>query len=74
MCSTFTGSFSLVQPNRRESRPKWVSTVIPGISNACPRTTFAVFLPTPGSVINFSNVFGTSPSKSLSIFVVSPLI
>ena len=30
--STLTGSVSLVQPKRRESRPKCVSTVIPGIT------------------------------------------
>ena len=31
-CSTLTGSVSSVQPNRRASRPKWVSTVMPGTS------------------------------------------
>src|SRR3712207_8618037 len=30
-CSTLTGSSSPVQPNRRTSRPKWVSTVMPGM-------------------------------------------
>jgi hypothetical protein len=45
--STLTGSIEVVQPNLRESLPKWVSTVIPGIPNACPRTTLAVLRPTP---------------------------
>ena len=47
-CSTLTGSSSVVQPNRRDSRPKWVSTVMPGTPKALPRTTFAVLRPTPG--------------------------
>ena len=46
--STLTGSSSAVQPNRRTSRPKWVSTVSPGTPNALPRTTFAVLRPDPG--------------------------
>ena len=48
-CSTLTGSVRSVHPNRRASRPKWVSTVIPGIPKALPRTTLAVLRPTPGS-------------------------
>ena len=47
-CSTLTGSVSSVQPNRRTSRPKWVSTVMPGTPNALPSTTLAVLRPTPG--------------------------
>src|SRR5262245_52336017 len=60
-CSTFTGSSELVQPKRRASRPKCVSTVIPGIPNAFPSTTFAVFRPTPGSVTRSLSRLGTSP-------------
>jgi hypothetical protein len=37
---------------RRDNRPKWVSTVIPGVSKAWPKTTFAVFRPTPGKVLS----------------------
>ena len=48
--STFTGSTLVVQPNRRASRPKWVSTVMPGMPKALPSTTLAVFRPTPGRV------------------------
>jgi len=35
---------------------------------AWPKTTFAVFLPTPGKVIKSSKFSGTSPSKSIRIF------
>ena len=49
-CSTLTGSVSSVQPKRRTSRPKWVSTVMPGTLKALPSTTFAVLRPTPGRV------------------------
>ena len=48
--STLTGSSLVVQPNRRDSRPKCVSTVMPGMPYALPRTTFAVLRPTPGRV------------------------
>ena len=48
--STLTGSVSVVQPKRRTSRPKWVSTVMPGTPKALPSTTLAVLRPTPGSV------------------------
>ena len=57
---------------RRDSLPKWVSTVIPGILNAWPSTTFAVLRPTPGKVINSSSVCGTLPSKSSMIFTAKP--
>ena len=36
---------------------------MPGVSNAWPRTTFAVLRPTPGSVTRSSSVAGTSPPK-----------
>ena len=55
------GPRSVVQPNRRDSRPKCVSTVMPGMPNALPSTTFAVLRPTPGSVTSSSSVLGTSP-------------
>ena len=62
-CSTLTGSVSSVQPNRRTSRPKWVSTVMPGTPNALPSTTLAVLRPTPGRVTRSASRPGTSPSK-----------
>ena len=43
-----TGSVSLGPPQRRTSRPKWVSTVMPGMSKALPRITLAVLRPIPG--------------------------
>ena len=64
-CSTLTGSVSSVQPKRRASRPKWVSTVIPGMPNALPSTTLAVLRPTPGSSTRSVRRGGTSPPWSL---------
>ena len=61
-CSALTGSVSSVQPNRRASRPKWVSTVIPGMPKALPSTTLAVLRPTPGSSTRSLSRGGTSPS------------
>ena len=46
--STLTGSDCSVSPQRRTSRPRWVSTVMPGTPNAWPSTTFAVLRPNPG--------------------------
>ena len=60
-CSAFTGSVWVVQPNRRASRPKWVSTVMPGRPKALPRTTFAVLRPTPGRSTRSLRRGGTSP-------------
>ncbi len=62
-CSTLTGSSCSVQPKRRASRPKCVSTVMPGTPKALPSTTFAVLRPTPGSVTRSFSRPGTSPSK-----------
>ena len=59
-----TGSSESVQPKRLASRPKWVSTVMPGMPKALPSTTLAVFRPTPGSVTRSSSRPGTSPSYS----------
>ena len=59
--STLTGSVLVVQPNRRASRPKCVSTVMPGMPNALPSTTLAVLRPTPGSVTRSDSLPGTSP-------------
>ncbi len=64
-CSALTGSVSLVQPKRRASRPKWVSTVMPGMPKALPSTTLAVLRPTPGSLTRSSRRGGTSPPWSL---------
>ena len=36
----------------------WVSTQIAGFLNATATTRFAVFLPTPGSFVSSSTVFG----------------
>ena len=60
-----TGSVSSVHFQRRTSRPKCVSTVMPGMPNALPSTTLAVLRPKPGSVTSSLSVCGTSPSKSL---------
>ena len=54
--STLTGSGPSVQPNRRASRPKCVSTVMPGMPKALPSTTLAVLRPTPGSVTRSSSL------------------
>ena len=70
-CSTLTGSVSAVQPNRRTSRPKCVSTVMPGTSNALPSTTLAVLRPTPGRVTRSSSRPGTSPSKRSTMAALS---
>src|SRR5579859_5660927 len=59
--STLTGSVSVVQPKRRASRPKCVSTVMPGMPNALPSTTLAVLRPTPGRVTRSFSLAGTSP-------------
>src|SRR5450759_4577990 len=60
--SAFTGSVCFVQPRRRARRPTWVSTTTPsGAFQTFPRTTFAVFRPTPGSAWSSTIVCGTSP-------------
>ena len=56
----------VVQPNRRASRPKCVSTVSPGTPKAFPSTTFAVLRPTPGSVTRSSSRGGTSPPNRVA--------
>ena len=61
--STLTGSVSSVHRQRRDSRPKCVSTVMPGMPKALPSTTFAVLRPKPGSVTSSARVCGTSPSN-----------
>ena len=71
--STFTGSVLAVQPNLRASRPKWVSTVIPGMPKALPSTTFAVFRPTPGRVTRSFSRGGTSPRKRSHRACPSPI-
>ena len=71
--STLTGSSSSVHPNRRTSRPKWVSTVSPGTPNALPSTTLAVLRPTPGSVTRSSIRPGTSPSNRSTRAWPSPI-
>ena len=71
--STFTGSSCSVQPKRRDSRPKWVSTVMPGTSKALPRMTLAVLRPMPGSVTRSLSLAGTSPSYRSTRACPSPI-
>ena len=71
--STFSGSVLVVQPNRRASRPKWVSTVMPGMPKAFPSTTFAVFRPTPGRVTRSRSRGGTSPPNLSQSACPSPI-
>ncbi len=72
--SILSGSVSLVQRKRCDSRAKWVSTVMPGTPNAFPSTTFAVFLPTPGSVTRSFILCGTSPPKRSHRACPSPMM
>ena len=64
-CSILTGSVLVVQPKRRTSRPKWVSTVMPGTPKALPSTTLAVLRPTPGSVTRSSSRAGHLAAEPL---------
>jgi hypothetical protein len=72
-CSTFTGSSSWVQPQRRTSLPKCVSTVMPGMSKALPRMTLAVLRPMPGSLTSSSSVWGSTPSCFSTTAAPSPI-
>jgi hypothetical protein len=45
-----------------------------GDAERMPSTTFAVFRPTPGSVVSLSMSAGTSPSNSAMIFCAAPTI
>ena len=61
----------VVKPILALTRKTWVSTAMFGWLSITEVTTFAVFLPTPGSFINSSTVRGTCPSKSsISIFAI----
>ena len=44
---------------------------MPGIPKAFPKSTFAVFLPTPGRVTRSSRVFGTSPPNRFTSFLTT---
>jgi len=68
ICSIFSGKSPLgTSPTRSETRETCVSTAIPSFfSNAFLRTTFAVFLPTPGSKISSDIVPGRIPAWSRS--------
>ena len=55
---SFLLHFYLLQPCSIRY-PKDISTAIVGIPKAIPRTTFAVFLPTPGKDLEFNTVLGT---------------
>jgi hypothetical protein len=62
-CSTFSGSVAEVRRRRRAIRPTCVSTVMPSfLPKALPRTTLAVFRPTPGRARSSSIVSGTRPA------------
>ena len=61
--STLSGSVSVVQPNRRTSRPKWVSTVMPGIPKRVAEHHIGGLPADAGSVTRSFIRFGTSPSK-----------
>jgi len=67
--SILWGSVCLVNPRRVVTRLTWVSTVIPGMLKAWPRTTFAVFRPTPARLVRSSRVLGTRPLNCLSSMV-----
>ncbi len=71
--STLVGSVLVVQPNLLDSRPKCVSTVMPGIPKAFPSTTFAVFRPTPGRVTRSRSRGGTSPPNLSQSACPSPI-
>src|SRR6185369_16854419 len=61
-CSIFSGAFSFEKPSRSDNRATCVSTTTPTLMpNAFPKTTLAVFLPTPPSSVSCSMVRGTSP-------------
>jgi hypothetical protein len=73
--STFSGSVWRDQPRRRARRPTCVSTTTPsGAPKAFPRTTFAVFRPTPGSALSSAIVRGTSPPCCVTIAFAAPRI
>lgn len=60
--SACTASMCFVRPRRREIRPTWVSTTTPSACpNPLPRTTLAVFRPTPGNATNSDSCRGTLP-------------
>ena len=73
LASTFSGSRLVVQPKRLASRPKCVSTVMPGMPKAFPSTTFAVFRPTPGRVTRSRSRGGTSPPNRSQSAWPSPI-
>ena len=56
LLSTSTGSSDVAMPMRFDTRSTWRSTGSPGTPSAWPRTTFAVFRPTPGSSTSASIV------------------
>src|SRR5699024_3542878 len=62
-CST--ESFQRQNASRFATLSTCVSTAISGLSKATDVTTFAVFLPTPGNLINSSRSSGTTPSYHL---------
>jgi len=72
--SIFTGSVWVVKPRRVVTRLTWVSTVMPGMSKDWPRTTLAVFRPTPGREVRSSSVRGTRflnfLSRMLAVFLM----
>ena len=57
--STWFGFLPFVKPVLLLTLNTWVSTAIVGLLKAAFKTTFAVFLPTPGRFIKSSKLFGT---------------
>src|SRR3972149_3965248 len=55
------GSFERVRPSRKETRPTCVSTGRASAPKQAPRRTAGDFLPTPGSAVRSSMLFGTRP-------------
>ena len=53
-----------MRPSRFATRFTWVSTTTPGLPKALPRMTFAVFLPTPGSVTQLFHRVRDLPAES----------
>ena len=72
--SISAGFFPSASPIFGQMRIKCVSTGIVGSFQTTFKITFAVFRPTPGSVINFSLSCGTIPPKSETSFCESAII
>ena len=73
--STFRGSSPWQSPSRFVTRSTWVSTAMPSLRpKAWPRTTLAVFRPTPGSLRMVSTLRGISPPWSRTRPAAKPMM